>query len=79
MRRWVTWSRTRETNREDTLTPRQILKLRRRLRESRLVFGQRFAASPRTVESWEQGIRAPSKLTQRVMVDLIRRERMVEV
>lgn len=60
------------------MTTGQIKKLRERLRESRVTFAQRFAVSPRTVEAWEQGLRRPSRLVLRDMVELVKDNREVE-
>ena len=61
------------------LQPRQyeaddVRQVRQSLNVSQAVFAQILAASPESVESWEQGLRKPSPMACRLL-DLIQRHR----
>jgi DNA-binding transcriptional regulator YiaG len=54
------------------VTPKQIRKLRRALKEDTRTFGARFSRSSRTIEDWEQGRRQPDKLVRSMLAALKR-------
>mgnify|MGYP000915575358 CR=1 FL=1 len=47
--------------------PPQVARLRRRLKMSQAVFAATLNVSPRTVQSWEQGRRAPGDAALRLL------------
>ena len=55
------------------MTPAEIVDLRGMLRMSQAVFAAVINVSPKTVQSWEQGIRAPSQAALR-MLEVIRED-----
>jgi putative transcriptional regulator len=47
--------------------PRDVVRLRKRLKMSQAVFAALLNVSPKTVQSWEQGLRAPSDAALRML------------
>ncbi len=48
-------------------TPEQIVRIRRSLRMSQSVFARVLNTSTKTVQSWEQGLRQPTQVAQRLL------------
>jgi len=53
--------------------PARLQALRRKLKENTATFGERFGRSPRAVEDWEQGRRAPDGLIRLQLDQLVKR------
>lgn len=57
----------------------QIAELRRRLRMSQAVFAATLNVSPKTVQSWEQGIRQPGDAALRMLQVIRERPQVIRV
>jgi len=49
------------------ITPRQIREIRLGLRASQVAFAKLMNVSPKTVESWEQGVRRPRQAALKLL------------